>query len=98
MFSDRSVLTFLIGIVMVVKVCHSLTSEQIIAVDTLVRDVFMAQNAIPGVGITIVENSGNSVFAKGYGYANIENNITASENTKFCIASVTKVHRIIIHF
>lgn len=73
------------------NICDCLTSEQELEIDKLVQDVFMAQNRIPGVGVTIVENYGNSVYAKGYGHADLERNITANENTKFCIASITKV-------
>lgn len=91
MFHSRTVPTLLITALMVVKMCNSLTSEQIIELDVLVRDVFMAQNKIPGVGVTIVENSGNLVFAKGYGFSDLESNITVNENTKFCIASISKV-------
>lgn len=90
MISKRNALGLLIG-VLVVTVCDCLTSEQQLEIDTLVQDVFMAENRIPGVGVTIVENFGYSVYTKGYGFADLERNITANENTKFCIASITKV-------
>lgn len=93
MLSKCNTLSLLIG-VFAVQLCHGLTSEQTNEIDTLVQDVFMAQNRIPGVGVTIVEDSGSSVFAKGYGREDIERNITATENTKFCIASITKVSNI----
>lgn len=90
MTSARIFLGLLMGI-FAVTTCDGLTSSQSLEIDTLVRDVFMAENSIPGVGVTIVEKFGNSVFAKGFGFADLERNITANENTKFCIASITKV-------
>lgn len=90
MTSVRKYLGLLTG-VLAVNICSCLTANQTLEIDTLVENVFMAENGIPGAGVTIVENFGNSTFAKGYGFADLERNITANENTKFCIASITKV-------
>ncbi|KAG4072576.1 hypothetical protein HA402_004665 [Bradysia odoriphaga] len=89
MDSKRSFLELLIG-ALLITFSDCLSSEQELKIDTLVRDVFMAESAIPGVGVTIVENNGESIFFNGYGYSDIERNIKADGNTKFCIASITK--------
>ncbi|KAJ6636545.1 Protein flp [Pseudolycoriella hygida] len=85
----RNILTLLLG-AFVVNSCDGLTSKQRQDIDALVRDVFMAENNIPGVGVTIVENAGSTIFAEGYGFADLERNVTADGNTRFCIASITK--------
>lgn len=89
MVSKRIALGLLIG-VLAVKICSSQTDYD--RIDSLVQDEFMEHNRIPGVGLAIVEDAGDLVYAKGYGYADLERNITADENTKFCIASITKVN------
>ncbi|XP_037039464.1 uncharacterized protein LOC119076674 [Bradysia coprophila] len=89
MISKGTVLRLLVG-VLAITFSHCLSSEQELEIDSLVRDVFMAESDIPGVGVTIVENFGESTFSKGYGHSDIDRNITADENTKFCIASITK--------
>lgn len=90
MVSKRTFVTLLVG-VLTIRFGDCLTSEQELEIDSLVRDVFMAESEIPGVGVTIVENFGESIFSRGYGYSDKERNVTANENTKFCIASITKV-------
>lgn len=97
MVSNRTFLTLLVG-VLAIKFSDCVTSEQELEIDSLVRDVFMAESDIPGVGVTIVENFGESVFTKGYGFSDVDRNITADENTKFCIASITKVKSTHLHF
>lgn len=47
-------------------------------------------NDLPGISIGLVEN-GKSIFAKGYGYANISNKQPNTEKTLFRIASISKV-------
>lgn len=68
-----------------------LTPEQQLAVDSTAENDFMAFNRIPGVGLTIVENNGASVYAKGYGYQNWEEGVQTTNSTQFCIASISKV-------
>lgn len=91
MASIRTILRLLIGVIFIVNICDCLTPSHESEIETLIRERFMARNNIPGVGVTIVENFGSSVFARGYGFADLERNSTANENTKFCIASITKV-------
>lgn len=89
--ASKQTILGLVAVLFVVSTCNGLTSKQSLEIDTVVRDVFMAENNIPGVGITVVENFGNSTFARGYGFADLERNVTANESTKFCIASISKV-------
>ena len=44
---------------------------------------------IPGMSVAVLEKQ-EIVFAKGFGYADIENQISATENTPYNIASLTK--------
>lgn len=90
MISKQTVFTLLVG-VLAIKFSDGLSFEQESEIDSLVRDVFMAESDIPGAAVTIVENFGESVFSRGYGYSDIDRNISADANTKFCIASITKV-------
>jgi len=49
------------------------------------------ENRVPGVGIVIVKDS-SIFFSKGYGYSDIENQISITPNkTLFRIASISKV-------
>lgn len=90
MISKCTLLILLVG-VLAIKCGDCLTEEQVTEIDSLVRDVFMAEKEIPGVGVAVVENFGETTFSRGYGFSNLDGNITADENTKFCIASITKV-------
>lgn len=75
-----------------VDISLSLTPAQQIEVDELVESVFMDYNRIPGVGLTIVENRGATIYVKGYGFQDMESGIPANSRTKFCIASISKVN------
>ncbi len=50
----------------------------------------MKNEHIPGLSIAIVKNN-QLILSKGYGFANLENNVMASEKSMYGIASVTKV-------
>lgn len=63
-------------------------SAFIAAVDALAADA-MARGPIAGLSIAVVQR-GNTVLAKGYGYADRENRLPASPDTSYPIASVTK--------
>src|SRR5262245_39372167 len=56
-------------------------------IDALFRD-FDHPNA-PGASVMVVHN-GKSIFAKGYGLANLESKTPCTINTDFRLASVTK--------
>ncbi len=50
---------------------------------------FMATTHVPGVSIAVVEN-GEVEWASGFGFADLENNVPASEHTLFRLASISK--------
>lgn len=50
---------------------------------------FMAKTGAPGVSVAIVKN-GIFVWSSGYGLADIENNVPATDETMFRLASVSK--------
>jgi D-alanyl-D-alanine carboxypeptidase len=57
-------------------------------VDAYVQQV-MQKRHIPGVSVAVVKD-GKVVLAKGYGLANVELNVPATESTVYQLASVTK--------
>jgi serine beta-lactamase-like protein LACTB len=50
---------------------------------------FMASTHTPGVSVAVVEN-GEYELAQGYGFADLENNVPASEHTLFRLGSISK--------
>src|SRR5258706_869650 len=50
---------------------------------------FMAATHVPGLSVAIVEN-GDYEWAEGFGFADLENNVPASEHTLFRLASISK--------
>jgi serine beta-lactamase-like protein LACTB, mitochondrial len=50
---------------------------------------FMAASHAPGVSVAVVEN-GEYEWARGFGFADLENNVPASEHTLFRLASISK--------
>ncbi|MCU0341077.1 MAG: beta-lactamase family protein [Spirosomaceae bacterium] len=58
------------------------------AIDTFLQDQMAKQNIV-GLSVGIIKK-GKIVKAKGYGYANLENSMPASENTVYKLAPVSK--------
>src|ERR1700739_2460548 len=50
---------------------------------------FMASTHVPGLSVAVVEN-GEYEWAQGFGFADLENNVPASEHTLFRLASISK--------
>jgi CubicO group peptidase (beta-lactamase class C family) len=50
---------------------------------------FMASTHIPGLSVAVVEN-GEYEWAQGFGFADLENNVPASEHTLFRLGSISK--------
>src|SRR5580658_10472139 len=50
---------------------------------------FMASTHIPGVSVAVVEN-GEYEWAQGFGFADLENNVPASEHTLYRLGSISK--------
>jgi hypothetical protein len=49
----------------------------------------MASTHVPGLSVAVVEN-GEYEWAQGFGFADLENNVPASERTLFRLASISK--------
>jgi len=64
------------------------TGSLTVSIDDYISDR-MHKRHIPGVSVAIVED-GKVVLAKGYGVANVELSVPATENTVYQLASVTK--------
>jgi D-alanyl-D-alanine carboxypeptidase len=58
------------------------------AIDALVTDL-MKKRGVPGLSLAVVKE-GKVVYAKGYGLADVENNVPATPDTVYEIGSVTK--------
>jgi CubicO group peptidase (beta-lactamase class C family) len=58
------------------------------AIDIYVNEQ-LSENGIPGVSLAVVQD-GKVVYAKGYGYANIEHEVAAKPETVYQLASVSK--------
>jgi len=50
---------------------------------------FLASTHVPGLSVAVVEN-GEYEWAQGYGFADLENNVPASEHTLFRLGSISK--------
>lgn len=50
---------------------------------------FMSTTHVPGLSIAVVEN-GESEWSSGFGFADLENNVPASEHTLFRLGSISK--------
>ncbi len=50
---------------------------------------FMASTHVPGLAVAVVEN-GAYEWASGFGFADLENNVPATEHTLFRLASISK--------
>ena len=67
---------------------HQLAPEKHTQIETAVAR-FMASSHAPGVAIAVVEN-GEYEWAGGFGMADLENNVPASEHTLFRLGSISK--------
>jgi serine beta-lactamase-like protein LACTB len=65
-----------------------LSSGKLAKIDAVVSK-FMASTHVPGVSVAVVEN-GEYEWAQGFGFADLENNVPASEHTLFRLASISK--------
>lgn len=68
---------------------EALAPARVTAIDTLVS-AFMARHGVPGLAAAVALGPERS-WARGYGLADVENNVPASERTMFRLASISKV-------
>ena len=79
---------FTLSTFLLVQIGFSQTTEQLDSLDAYYAKAMQEWN-IPGMAIAIVSGD-EIVFAKGYGYANLENKAKVDANTLFAIASNSK--------
>ncbi len=65
-----------------------LAADKRIQIETAVAK-FMSSTHVPGLSVAVVENA-QSEWASGFGFADLENNVPASEHTLFRLASISK--------
>ena len=74
------------------RVCEAqngrLSSGKLAKIDAAVSK-FIASTHVPGLSVAVVEN-GEYEWAQGFGFADLENNVPASEHTLFRLASISK--------
>jgi serine beta-lactamase-like protein LACTB, mitochondrial len=86
-------LVFLLGLFMAAsRICAAqqpqLSAEKRTQIETAVAK-FMSSTHVPGVSVSVVEN-GQYEWASGFGFADLENNVPASEHTLYRLASISK--------
>ncbi|HEX5432907.1 MAG TPA: serine hydrolase domain-containing protein [Candidatus Angelobacter sp.] len=65
-----------------------LPPSQALAIDTLAR-TYLADHHVPGISIAVIDH-GNVLTLRAYGLADIENNVPATPDTVYRIASLSK--------
>lgn len=67
---------------------HELSAEKRTEIEAAVSK-FMASTHAPGVSVAVVEN-GRYEWSEGFGFADLENNVPASEHTLYRLGSISK--------
>ncbi len=67
---------------------EALSKGQIQDIEVMVEHIRQCRE-IPGVSLAVV-HQGQTIITKGFGQADVEKDIPATENTGFCIGSLTK--------
>lgn len=81
-------LVFVVAVTLVVDAQDQLSQEKRAQIDAAVSK-FMATTHVPGISIAVVENGGLE-WAAGFGFADLENNVTATGHTLYRLASISK--------
>lgn len=68
---------------------HAQDERDLVRYVDSVANAAVSEHRTPGVSIAIVKN-GQTILAKGYGYADLENDVAATPQTVYRIGSVTK--------
>jgi serine beta-lactamase-like protein LACTB len=88
----RSASLFVCIVCVTLSVCHAqdrqLSPEKRTQIEAAVSK-FMSSTHVPGVSIVVVENA-ELEWAAGFGFADLENNVPASEHTLFRLGSISK--------
>jgi D-alanyl-D-alanine carboxypeptidase len=87
----KTIVKIVLQTIFAVLVCFgagSFGQDQTATVDAFVREK-MTANHIPGLSLAVVRD-GKIIFAKGYGLANLELNVPATEKTNYSLALISK--------
>jgi len=88
----RSGTTFLLGLALWANLCIAQTPAptptSLDDFDAIVTKA-MADSKIPGISVAIVRD-GKVIYAKGFGYRDVENKLPVTTDTIFAIGSVSK--------
>src|SRR5246127_699659 len=89
---DRSRITLLLGLVLWANLCVAQSSEptpkSLADFDALVTKA-MADSKVPGMSVAIVRD-GKVIYAKGFGYRDVERKLPVTTDTIFAIGSISK--------
>lgn len=72
------------------RLIDSLLQERI---DKFVENVYLPTIGVTGGVLAIVQNDGDFLYTKGYGYADHERGIPNGNETQFLLGSVSKVRK-----
>jgi len=81
-----AILAFLL--IATARVAHAQDKALVSYVDS-VANAAVAQHRTPGVSVAVVKR-GKTVLAKGYGFADLENDVPATAETVYRVGSITK--------
>jgi serine beta-lactamase-like protein LACTB, mitochondrial len=84
----RSITAALMLLLLRLSTFGQISSEHAQAIDRLTSS-YVADNHVPGMSVAIVDH-GQAVYSHGYGFADVENNVPATADTVFRIASISK--------
>jgi len=68
------------------------SQEQLQLIDEVIEK-YMTLNEVIGYGLSVVQN-GEIILSKGYGKADIANDVDIQDNTLFAVGSISKVIQI----
>lgn len=76
-------------VVVLFLICSALQAQDSLQINSLAAS-FLKQTKLPGLSIAVAKN-GNLLYAKGFGYANLEEELKMLPSTRIRTASVAKV-------
>ncbi|XP_064605216.1 uncharacterized protein LOC135470294 [Liolophura sinensis] len=85
---------YVIIVVCVIQVSTALDKQTRERIDSFVQQVLECRN-VPAMSMAVVGGSEpGDIYARGYGLADLEKNVTADSDTRFAVGSVTKAFTI----
>lgn len=81
-------LLYVFQIFMILGIALSITSEDLQKLDNFVNSVIKCRK-VPAMNLVLIKD-GIQIHSRGYGLADVKNNVNATIKTRFCIGSLTK--------